>query len=84
MVGLCNVANAIITAINWKVDSDMICATNYQTDLKGVSSWPSCLRRWLGSRVYIRARDPSSKPSYGAHWHGPTQPTTWSKGVVNE
>ena len=41
-----------------------------------VSPWPSCLRRWLGSLLYVRTRDPSSKPSQGAHWHGPTQPTT--------
>ena len=46
----------------------------------GVSPWSSCLRRWLGSLVYARARGPSSKPSYGAHWHGPTQPTTWAFG----
>ena len=43
-----------------------------------VSSWTSCLRYWLDSLVYVRARGPSSKPSHGAHWHGPTQPTTWA------
>ena len=30
----------------------------------------------------------SSKPTHGAHWHGPTQPTTWAYrtivGVVNQ
>ena len=43
-----------------------------------VSPWPSGIRRLLGSLVYVRARGPSSKPSQGAHWHGPTQPTTWA------
>ena len=42
----------------------------------GVSPSASCLSRWLGSLVYVRLRGPSSKPSYGAHWHWPTQPTT--------
>ena len=32
----------------------------------GVSPRPSCLRRWLGSLVDVRARGPSSKPSQGA------------------
>ena len=41
-----------------------------------VSPSPSCLRCWLGSLVYVRVKGPSSEPSYGAHWHGPTQPTT--------
>ena len=43
---------------------------------KGVSPWPSCLMRWLGSLVHDRARDPSSRPSHGTHWHGSTQSTT--------
>ena len=32
-----------------------------------MSPWPSCLRRWLGSRMHVRAKGPSSKPSYGAY-----------------
>ena len=43
--------------------------------LEGESPWPGCLRRWLGSLVYVSVRGPSSRPSHGAHWHGPTQPT---------
>ena len=46
--------------------------------LLSVSPWLSCLRRWLSSLVYARARGPSSRPSHGAHWHGSTQPTTWA------
>ena len=37
------------------------------------------IRHWLGSLVYGRARVPSSRPSHGTHWHGPTQPTTWTQ-----
>ena len=33
-----------------------------------ISHWPSCLRHWLGSLVYVRARGPSSRSRHGAHY----------------
>ena len=45
---------------------------------RGVLPWPSCLRRWLGSLVYVRATGPSSKPTQA------DSANYMSIGVVNE
>ena len=92
MLSTCtSVLSVIVSELVGFVDAWVVASVLEQVTASNISAaiciecspWPSCQRRWLGSLVYIRTRGPSSKPSYGAHCHGPTQPTM-SIGVVNE